>query len=587
MQNPYQSLTPEKFWKTGVTNVAAGELFDGLWAPKQPIDKDSKILTAGSCFAQHISRWLIANGYQWIESETVPAGLSIEERKEAGYGVFSFRTGNIYSPALLRQWVAQAFGHQTPTDDIFVENGRYFDPLRPAIPLKGFDSAEQLQTARAATLSAFRDSIAQANIFVFTLGLTEAWTHVDGTVYPVCPGTVKGVFDPAQHQFINYSHAAIVADMGWIIERLREVNPQMRFILTVSPVPLTATATDSHVLTATNYSKAVLRSAAGELSATYDFVDYFPSYELITSYATRQNFYEDNLRSVRSEGVEYVMAHFSRGISAGSPVATDPAKTTKHTSPKTAPSTVEEICEDILLESWNAQGEKPLETSLCLLGDSHMGMLSKALNHMSIPHHGGMIMNGSAWTSNLLHLDQDEFFVPLEDVSARERWKQTLPFFKSPSRGKRIVVNIGMQTHRSVHFLINYLNSSQKSEFTDAAFRSYFEQENKVKLQLIKNLIKAGYSLLAISDPPTRSVNPKINQMIDYWIYYDRESLKMLKEIGCSTFNAGLYFSGDKFKSEYFSKVVLANGQRHWYHGSDQYYQALAQKVVDIFVKPS
>ena len=204
MQNPYQSLTPEKFWKTGVTNVAAGELFDGLWAPKQPIDKDSKIITAGSCFAQHISRWLIANGYQWMESETVPAGLSIEERKESGYGVFSFRTGNIYSPALLRQWVAQAFGHQTPSDDIFVENGRFFDPLRPAIPLKGFDSAEQLQTARAATLSAFRDSIAQANIFVFTLGLTEAWTNVDGTVYPVCPGTVRGVFDPAQHQFINY-----------------------------------------------------------------------------------------------------------------------------------------------------------------------------------------------------------------------------------------------------------------------------------------------------------------------------------------------------------------------------------------------
>lgn len=587
MRNPYQSLTREKFWKTGVTDVVVGELFDGLWTPKQPIDKDSKLLTAGSCFAQHISRWLIANGYQWMESETIPAGLSVLETKEAGYGIFSFRTGNIYTPALLRQWVAQAFGYQTPSDDFFVENGRYFDPLRPTIPMKGFDSAEQLQTARTATLSAFRDSIAQANIFVFTLGLTEAWTHVDGTVYPLCPGTVKGVFDPTQHQFINYSHAAIVADMSWIIERLREVNPKMQFILTVSPVPLTATATDSHVLTATNYSKAVLRSAAGELSAAYDFVDYFPSYELITSYATRQNFYEDNLRSVRSSGVEYVMAHFSRGICPRSPVATTLAKTTNRTSPKNAPSTDEEICEDILLESWNAQDEKPLETTLCLLGDSHMGLLSKALNHMSIPHHGGMIMNGSAWTSNLLYLDSDEFLVPLEDFSARERWKQTLQFFKSPSPGKRIVLNIGMQTHRSVPFLINKLSSHPDSELTDDVFRSYFEQENAVKLQLMKNLIMAGYSLLAISDPPTRSVNSKVNEMIDYWIYYDRESLKVLKEIGCSTFNAGLYFSGDKFKPEYFSKVVYANGERDWYHGSDLYYQTLAQKIVDIFVKPS
>lgn len=144
-----------------------------------------------------------------------------------------------------------------------------------------------------------------------------------------------------------------------------------------------------------------------------------------------------------------------------------------------------------------------------------------------------------------------------------------------------------MQTHRSVPFLINKLSSHPDSELTDDVFRSYFEQENAVKLQLMKNLIMAGYSLLAISDPPTRSVNSKVNEMIDYWIYYDRESLKVLKEIGCSTFNAGLYFSGDKFKPEYFSKVVYANGERDWYHGSDLYYQTLAQKIVDIFVKPS
>ena len=587
MLNPYQSLTREKFWKTGVANVATGELFDDLWAPKQPIDKDCKILTAGSCFAQHISRWLIANGYQWMESEAVPAGLSIEEKKEAGYGVFSFRTGNIYSPALLRQWVAQAFGHQTPSDEFFIENGRFFDPLRPTIPHKGFDSAEQLQAERSTTLSALRQSIAQADIFVFTLGLTEAWSHVDGTVYPVCPGTIKGVFDPKQHQFINYSHAAIVEDMGWIIKRLRAVNPQIRFILTVSPVPLTATATDSHVLTATNHSKAVLRSAAGELAAAYEFVDYFPSYELITSYATRQNFYEDNLRSVRSEGVEYVMSHFSRGINAGCPVASIPVATKNRTLAKLAPSTDEEICEDTLLGNWNAQGGNSPDSSLCLIGDSHLGLLSKALRLMGIAHHGGAIMNGSAWTSNLLHLDPDEFFVPLEDVSARERWKQTLPFFKLYSRRKRIVVNIGMQTHRSVHFLINHFNSRQGDEFTDSVFRSYFEQENAVKLLLMKNLIQAGYSLLAISDPPTRSVNPHINQMIDYWIYYDRESLNILKDIGCSTLNAGLYFSGDKFKPEFFSKVVYANGEMDWFHGSDEYYQALAKVVVEIFVKPS
>ena len=46
---------------------------------------------------------------------------------------------------------------------------------------------------------------------------------------------------------------------------LRDYNENMRFILTVSPVPLVATAGSEHVLAATLYSKSVLRAVAGFL----------------------------------------------------------------------------------------------------------------------------------------------------------------------------------------------------------------------------------------------------------------------------------------------------------------------------------
>ena len=40
-------------------------------------------------------------------------------------------------------------------------------------------------------------------------------------------------------------------------------TPKLRILLTVSPVPLTATAGDDHVLLATTYSKSVLRAGRG------------------------------------------------------------------------------------------------------------------------------------------------------------------------------------------------------------------------------------------------------------------------------------------------------------------------------------
>ncbi|WP_428660504.1 GSCFA domain-containing protein [Reyranella sp.] len=56
-------------------------------------------------------------------------------------------------------------------------------------------------------------------------------------------------------------------------ERTKRRRPGVRFLLTVSPVPLKASASQNHVLAATTYSKSVLRAVAGQLADTYDDVD--------------------------------------------------------------------------------------------------------------------------------------------------------------------------------------------------------------------------------------------------------------------------------------------------------------------------
>jgi hypothetical protein len=75
-------------------------------------------------------------------------------------------------------------------------------------------------------------------------------------------------------------------------------------------VPLTATASGQHVLSATSYSKSVLRAVAGQILADFRHVDYFPSYEIVTHPIYRGMFFAPNQRSVVQEGVDIVMQNF-------------------------------------------------------------------------------------------------------------------------------------------------------------------------------------------------------------------------------------------------------------------------------------
>ncbi|MBY0510513.1 MAG: GSCFA domain-containing protein, partial [Rhodospirillaceae bacterium] len=160
-------------------------------------------------------------------------------------------------------------------------------------------------------LQAVRRLLETCSVFIFTFGLTECWVHrATQTVFPTAPGVFAGDYDPEHYAFHNLSFAEVVQDFLRFRAFLQSFNPACRFIVTVSPVPLTATASGHHVLVATAHSKAILRAAAGELVAQCPDVDYFPSYEIITNTAARGSFYENNLRDIRRVGVESAMAAF-------------------------------------------------------------------------------------------------------------------------------------------------------------------------------------------------------------------------------------------------------------------------------------
>ncbi|MBU2981019.1 GSCFA domain-containing protein [Lentibacter algarum] len=310
MSNPYENLAEKAFWRSAVADKGAHGL-ERLWSPRFEVKPEHRIVTSGSCFAQHFGKALSARGYCWFDAEPAPPWLRGEDASAFNYGVFSVRTGNIYTPRMLLQWLKQAFG-DAKAGELWELDGRWYDPLRPVIEPEGFTSRDELLEARHATLVAMRKAVREGDVYVFTLGLTECWRNTEsGLEYALCPGTTAGTqFDAKLHRFHNTPVSEAASDLEAAIALLRRENPSLKVLLTVSPVPLIASASGEHVLTATSYSKSVLRAIAGEAAARHDNVDYFPSYEIITHPVFRGMFYASNMRSVEPQGVQTVMSHF-------------------------------------------------------------------------------------------------------------------------------------------------------------------------------------------------------------------------------------------------------------------------------------
>jgi hypothetical protein len=215
----------------------------------------------------------------------------------------------------------------------------------------GYASLAELRADRAWHLARVRQLFSEGDVFVFTLGLTEAWVdQPTGIVFPVCPGTAAGSFDPQRHAFVNFDYPEILADLEWTRSFVASVNPRLRWIVTVSPVPLVATATAHPVIVASSYSKAVLRAVAGRFADAHDDVDYFPSYEIIAATPSFGQYLEGDLREVSPRGVNHVMRVFSQAfVEAGAAAA--PEVTPAGSLVEQAAQAAQVECEELLYDA--------------------------------------------------------------------------------------------------------------------------------------------------------------------------------------------------------------------------------------------
>ncbi|WP_232520800.1 GSCFA domain-containing protein [Rhodobacter sp. CZR27] len=328
MKHPYVGLPDCQFWKKE-PGIRDGALLDPVSDVPFRIGQDDRIVTAGSCFAQHVARFMARSGFNHLVTERAHPIIPKRLAEQHNYGMFSARYGNVYTARQLKQLLQRAHGQFTPIAQAWraPQSGGVVDPFRPQIQPGGFLSEAELEADRAHHFRCIRQAIEEMEVFVFTLGLTEAWEDTrDGAIFPIAPGIAGGTYDPATVRFVNFDETETWEDLQRALQFIREINPSVRIILTVSPVPLAATYENRHVLLSTTWSKAVLRIVAEKAVRTFRDCAYFPSYEIITSPHVRGRYLAEDCREVLPAGVEHVMRLFVRHFTDGAAAAPRPRR---------------------------------------------------------------------------------------------------------------------------------------------------------------------------------------------------------------------------------------------------------------------
>ena len=119
----------------------------------------------------------------------------------------------------------------------------------------------------------------EADLVIITLGLTETWFDCT-TRLALAEIPSPRLLKQFACKVLTYPEwAAVIKSIYTILRKYGK--PDLKIVITVSPVPLERTFSDQDVIVANMMSKSTLRSVAGAFAAVTNGVDYFPSLEAV------------------------------------------------------------------------------------------------------------------------------------------------------------------------------------------------------------------------------------------------------------------------------------------------------------------
>jgi hypothetical protein len=280
--------------------------------PKFKLRSNDKFYAIGSCFARGLENAL--KGRQMAVESAAPEFATFQPINKETTGLGFTNKYTTFSILNELRWALDPEA-VFPVESIArVTDTTWFDPhVTPMLELGDF---EETLKRRALMRTATR-RIINCRVVIITLGLVEAWRDVQANVYINCtPPLPLLKAQPDRYEFRLTSFAENWATLESIYALLSCYgHPDVRVVVTVSPVPLMTTFSTLDVVVANTYGKSLLRTAAHEWAAAHDNVDYFPSYEIVQN-SDRAAVWEADLRHVRGAGTRYIMELFLRSYLA-------------------------------------------------------------------------------------------------------------------------------------------------------------------------------------------------------------------------------------------------------------------------------
>lgn len=244
------------------------------------IAHQNKLLSMGSCFSENIGERLLDYKFSVIVNP---------------YGI-------LFNPIAIAQSLRQIIDYRKFSEsDIFYYNQRwqsFFHHGRFA----NVDKKTCLNDINTA-IKQTHQHIQNLDYLMLTLGTANVFVHKKSNqIVANCHKVPSSEFE-RKRLAIN----EITADFEPIFNQLKTINPNLKIIFTVSPI--------RHIrdgLVENQRNKATLLLAVDELVKEYDFVSYFPAYELVLDDLRDYRFFKDDMIHPSKLAIDYVWDYFKK-----------------------------------------------------------------------------------------------------------------------------------------------------------------------------------------------------------------------------------------------------------------------------------
>lgn len=257
---------------------------------KGSISLEDTLFMVGSCFTSNIGERLLQSGF------------------DATVNPF----GTLYNPLSIESLICNAIDERCYlTDDLIMDAQGIWHSLDFHSSFSSENQGIVLDHINNAIKHA-KTRLCACNWVIITFGTSYIYRwRASGNVVANCHK-----LHPDKFCRLMMSFSEVESSMARIINKIRAINPDVRFIFTVSPVRHKADG-----LHANQLSKSNLLLAVDSIVRQFDNIIYFPAYEILMDDLRDYRFYADDMVHPSQVAVRYIYDIFTDMFMSGSTVS--------------------------------------------------------------------------------------------------------------------------------------------------------------------------------------------------------------------------------------------------------------------------